>query len=139
MKTLKLLLVMMLISLQVSATGYSHNMFVAQKMLKAKKEVRKSAPKVQEPSQVQASVVTNRAAVVKAAPPAHHTPSDQGEEVKISDLTPVAFTQHLARWIVGFVCSEERNGDEKASSHDSGHSLSSHLVSLVERVIYTLV
>ncbi|WP_247235735.1 hypothetical protein [Telluribacter sp. SYSU D00476] len=149
MKTLKLLIVMMLISLQVSATGYSHNMFVAQKMLKAKKEVRKSAPKAQEAASVApasvapasvapASVASARVAVVKATPRVTTTPSDQ-EEVKTAELTPAAFTQHLARWIVGFVCSDS-NGDEKASGDSDGErSMSSHLVTLVERVIYALV
>ena len=45
MKVLKLVLVLILISLQANATGYSHNMIVAQKMLKTKKVSKKVAVK----------------------------------------------------------------------------------------------
>ncbi|GAB3180984.1 hypothetical protein [Telluribacter humicola] len=149
MKTLKLLTVLLLISLQVSATGYSHNMFVAQKMLKAKKEVRKAAPKTREISQASVNVTpttvtSTRAtpsggAVVKATPSTSPASDDQ-DEVTTSNLTPAAFTQHLARWIVGFVCCERSNDDEKASGEsDEEPSLGSHLVTLVKHVVFSLV
>ena len=39
MKTLRILLILILFSIQAGATGYSHNMFVAHKKLQAGKEV----------------------------------------------------------------------------------------------------
>jgi hypothetical protein len=39
MKTLKVVLILILFSIQAGATGYSHNMFVAHKKLQAGKEV----------------------------------------------------------------------------------------------------
>lgn len=39
MKTLKLLVILFLFSLQVNASGYAHNMFLAQKKLKSGKEL----------------------------------------------------------------------------------------------------
>lgn len=44
MKNIKLLILFILISVQANATGYSNNMFVAQRMLKAKKVLTQIEP-----------------------------------------------------------------------------------------------
>jgi hypothetical protein len=44
MNKIKLLILFVLVSLQVGATGYSNNMFVAQRMLNAKKSVSQADP-----------------------------------------------------------------------------------------------
>ena len=67
MKTLKLLILLALFSLQAGATGYSHNMFVAHKKLQVGKECPSEkiiAKKAKVSKQVKYSVETKHAATI---------------------------------------------------------------------------
>jgi hypothetical protein len=132
MKTLKLLTVLMFISLltigQVSASGYSHNMFVAQKMLKAKKETLKVTPKKQA-----APVVPSRATSLKPASAGTSVPRE-APTVK-PEASAVAFTQHLARWMVSLVCEDTRSEENAADDSDGDDSLNGRLVGLVQYLV----
>ncbi|HEV7349166.1 hypothetical protein [Telluribacter sp.] len=137
MKALKLLTVMMLISLlslqQAGATGYAHNMFAAQKMLKSKKEARKTP------------VTATRTAVVAASTGAVSTGSSTNvnkEEEVCCENSAVALTQQLARWIVGLVYDDSNTGDEKAGSQPEsreGLSLNGWFVTLAGKAVYGLL
>lgn len=81
----------MIISLQVNATGYSHNMLVAQKMLKSKKVTSKSQPVTIR--------LTTPASVVESAP--CDTRKSAEEEVALKPESAAAsFSQYVSRWIV---------------------------------------
>lgn len=92
MKALKVIIILLLVSLQVNATGYSHNMLVAQKVLKAKKA--RKAPKVS------TLEITPKASVVKpdTAPTTTNAPDD--ETFLKPESAAASFSQYIARWIV---------------------------------------
>lgn len=95
MKALKVIIVLLLISLQVNATGYSHNMLVAQKILKAKKA--RKAPKVS------TLEITSKPTVIKqdTAPTTTNAPDE--ETFLKPESAAASFSQYIARWIVRIV------------------------------------
>ncbi|MBB5284707.1 hypothetical protein HNQ92_002855 [Rhabdobacter roseus] len=114
MKTLKVLILMLLVSLQVNATGYSHNMVAAQKMLKTKKAVSAKSLKAS-PVVVQPRTVVLKAKAVSAD-------SSHEETLVKPEVKAVSFTQHLAGWIVRVVCLEGTVLQEKWVSLFSSES-----------------
>ncbi|TDB69015.1 hypothetical protein [Arundinibacter roseus] len=94
MKALKVLFVLILISVQANATGYSHNMLVAQKMLKTKKAVKKSEVKTES-----LQLKTTPTVVKQTACPTSQ--ESEREEVSLRpDTSAASFSQYIARWIV---------------------------------------
>ena len=94
MKALKIALVLMIVSLQVNATGYSHNMLVAQKMLKSKKVISKS--------QAVPIQVSTHTSVEESAP--CDTRKSADEEIALKPESAAAsFSQYVARWVVRVV------------------------------------
>lgn len=107
MKALKVVLVLMVISLQVNATGYSHNMLVAQKMLKARK--------VKCKSQALPLQLSTQASVVETATGGARGSAE--EEVALKPENAAAsFSQHVARWVVRVVSISGRVLGEKLIS-----------------------
>lgn len=97
MKTLLGILIMVLVSFQVNATGYAHNMLVAQKILKTKK----ADPIAELQSltlQLQAKATT-----VKSAPSPNNHASDAEETVLRPDEAAASFSDKIARWVVRVV------------------------------------
>ncbi len=98
MKALKLLTVLLLTSWQANATGFSHNMLVAQKMLNAKqKTIGLNNQKQVSPLQF----VTHPTAVKAAT---HSASESAEEEASIKpQVMAVSLSQHIARWVVRIV------------------------------------
>ncbi len=98
MKALKLLIVILLIGWQANATGFSHNMLVAQKMLNAKQA--KATVKGQ-PERMSLQLVS-RNTVVK---PKTKTATESAEEETSlkPEVTAVSLSQNIARWVVRVV------------------------------------
>lgn len=96
MKALKIVLVLILISFQANATGYSHNMIVAQKMLKTKKVSKKAVVKT-------ASIpLTSRTTIIK--PSTCPVSESQEEDTAVKpESAATSFSQYIARWIVRVV------------------------------------
>ncbi len=94
MKALKILFVLVLISMQANATGYSHNMLVAQKMLKTKRVVKKSELKTE-------SLELKSTPTIVKQTPCPTSQESQKEEVSLRpDTSAASFSQYIARWIV---------------------------------------
>jgi|GEM_PF-1197976 hypothetical protein len=95
MKALKVIIILLLISIQVNATGYSHNMLVAQKMLKSKK--------VKKVSKVSTLEITSKSAVLKpdTAPTTTNAPDE--ETFLKPESAAASFSQCIARWIIRIV------------------------------------
>ncbi len=98
MKALKLLFVMLLLSWQASATGFSHNMLVAHKMLNAKE---KSVCEKNQKHTLPLHFAT-RPTVVKPATHPATEPTDKEATLQPED-TAVSLSQHIARWVVRLV------------------------------------
>ena len=98
MKALKLLIVMLLMSWQANATGFSHNMLVAQKMLNAEQ---KSICVKNQQNSLSLQLVTRTTAVKPATHPA--TESTDKEVTLKPEITAVSLSQHIARWVVRIV------------------------------------
>lgn len=98
MKSLKLLIVLLLVSWQANATGFSHNMLVAQKMLNARqKSICVKNQKQNPPLQFAA-----RPTALKAA--THPATKSAEEEATIKpEVMAVSLSQHIARWVVRIV------------------------------------
>jgi len=97
MKALKVVLVLMVISLQVNATGYSHNMLVAQKMLKTRRTVANTK------SQQLPLHFTTQPTVIKPASCPTNESADEEETALKPESAAASFSQHVARWIVRIV------------------------------------
>lgn len=122
MKTLRILILLVIISLQASATGYVHNMFVAHRKLQSGKEcvteraiARKAKPVMKA---AKAPVHVKHAGVIKSA-------SMPGSEImtlnaRILEEGPAAFF-------------------ESESEESEGESMVTKLVSAVRCVIYTFI
>lgn len=91
------ILFMVLVSFQVNATGYSHNMLVAQKILKTKK----ADPKAELKSL--ALQIRAKATTVKSAPAPNSHASDAEETVLRPDEAAASFSDKIARWVVRVV------------------------------------
>lgn len=123
MKTLRILILLTIISLQASATGYVHNMFVAHRKLQSGKEcvteraiARKAKPalKAKAPVQVKhAGVIKNTSA---GAPASQITTLN----ARILEAGPAALF-------------------ENESEESEGESMVSKLVGAVRCVIYTFI
>lgn len=94
MKALKLLIVLLLVGWQANATGFSHNMLVAQKMLNAKQN--NLGAKSQKQSS--ALLLAPRPAVAEPATES----ADEETTLKAEDLA-VSLSQRIARWVVRLV------------------------------------
>jgi hypothetical protein len=137
MKILKLLIVLILVSLQAGATGYSHNMLVAQKVLKSKKVSKKSEAKPVR--------YTYQHTVVKPTPcSAANSSQQEGSFVK-PESAAASFSQCIARWIVRVVSINGQILEEKfvslfADEKDVEKELPSNVrfLSLSENIVYYL-
>lgn len=98
MKAFKLLIVMLLVGWQASATGFSHNMLVAQKMLNAKEK----CVCIQNQTQTLHLQLTAKSTVVKPAT-RPVTESTEEETVLKPEISAVSLSQHIARWVVRIV------------------------------------
>ncbi len=99
MKALKLLIVLLLLGWQANATGFSHNMLVAQKMLNAKE---KSICCVEKKAKSSSLQVAAKPTVVKQS--THPATESSEEEATIKpSITAVSLSQHIARWVVRIV------------------------------------
>jgi hypothetical protein len=137
MKALKLVLVLMIISLQVNATGYSHNMLVAQKMLKTRKAVSRS--------QALPLQLTTQPTVVKAASSPVQETSDEEAALR-PENTAASFSQQIARWVVRVVSMNGKVVCEKLVSLfssteevEGGLPANAHFISLTENILSYLV
>ena len=84
----------MIVSLQVNATGYSHNMLVAQKMLKTRKIASKT--------QALPIHLSTHASMVESA--TGDTRKSANEEVALKpDHAAASISQYVARWVVRVV------------------------------------
>ncbi len=123
MKTLRILILLTIISLQASATGYVHNMFVAHKKLQSGKEcvtekavARKAKPvlKAKAPVHVKhAGVIKNKSASMQAS-------EIMTLNARILEEGPAAFF-------------------ESESEESEGESMVTKLVSAVRCVIFTFI
>ncbi|MCF0059357.1 hypothetical protein [Dyadobacter sp. CY356] len=126
MKTIKLLIVLFLFSLQVNATGYSHNMFVAHKKLQAGKEYREVKERVAK--QVPAKSVVNKTVIIQ------------------SSNTAVLYTKNFANKVSSMVTLNERMLEEGPAAffeseedEKSNNSIATKLAGLIKQVIYAFV
>jgi hypothetical protein len=96
MKALKVAIIVMLFSLQVNATGFSHNMLMAQKVLKTRKVSQKAVIK---PETLK---LNGQTTVVKPAtcPVSQSQPDENAVKPKSA---ATSFSQCIARWIVRVV------------------------------------
>jgi len=98
MKTLKLLTVFFLVSWQANATGFSHNMLVAHKMLNTKQK----SVSAKNQKQSSALVLVSHPTVVK--PGTHPATESTDEEATLKpEVLAVSLSQHIARWVVRLV------------------------------------
>lgn len=137
MKALKILFVMMLVSLQVGATGYSHNMFVAQKVLKSKKTTQKI--------KVRPVHITAQPTVVKPSPCTTANQSQEEDSFLLPESTAVSLLQCATRWIVRVVSIDGQVLEEKfvslfADEEEVEKGLPSNVcfLSLTENIVYYL-
>ncbi|SEJ10195.1 hypothetical protein SAMN04487995_3219 [Dyadobacter koreensis] len=127
MKTIKLLIVLVLFSLQASATGYSHNMFVAHKKLQAGKEIH--AVKEYGSKRVPAKSVIHKTAVVHQ-----------------SGLSAISYTKDLATKMSRMVTLNERIIEEvptsffeKEEACEINSSIATKLAGFIKDVLYTFL
>lgn len=127
MKTIKLLIVLVLFSLQASATGYAHNMFVAHKKLQAGKEIH--AVKEQASKQGPAKSVVNKTTVIHQ-----------------SGLSAITYTKDLATKMSRVVTLNERILEEapmsifeKEQAREMNNSIATKLAILIKDVFYAFL
>jgi hypothetical protein len=127
MKTLKLFIVFILFSLQVNATGYSHNMFVAHKKLQAGKEFRSIKEHVSK--QTPGKTVIHKSAVMQ------HT-----------GQSAISYTTDLATKMSRMVTLNERILEEAPAaifgieeSCERNNSIATKLAGLIKDVIYAFI
>lgn len=124
MKTLKLFIFLILFSLQASATGYVHNMFVAHRKLQSGKEC--NTEKVVTKKVKPAMKAVKAPAQVKHASVIHHT----SMSVPAPDMVTLN-ARILEEGPSAFFASEE--------SENTGESMVSKLVAAVRCVVYTFI
>lgn len=123
MKTLRILILLTIISLQASATGYVHNMFVAHRKLQSGKECvteKAIARKAKPALKAKAPVQVKHAGVIK-----NTSASAPGSQImtlnaRILEAGPAAFF-------------------ENESEENEGESMVSKLVGAVKCVIFTFI
>ncbi|MCE7042052.1 hypothetical protein [Dyadobacter sp. CY312] len=125
MKTIKLLTLLVLFSIQAGATGYSHNMFVAHKKLQAGKErnvVREH------------DVVTRKTSPVKV-------------QIKVSAKAEGSITKQISDKFSKAVTLNQRIVEQGPSSlfvsddeeEEAGNTIVSRLVGLVKGMVFAFV
>jgi len=124
MKIVKLLIFLVLISLQAGATGYSHNMFVAHKKLQAGKESKTA----NEQSSIKKSITSKINANAKQAP------------------SEASFTRQFANKLSGVVTLNQRVIEEGPASFfetdeekESDDSIVAKLATVVKGMVYAFV
>ncbi len=127
MKTIKLFIVLVLFSLQASATGYSHNMFVAHKKLQAGKEFRSVKEHVSK--HAPAKTVINKSAVIQ-----------------LTGESAISYTKDLATKMGRMVTLNERILEEAPASLfeneencERNNSIATKLAGLIKEVIYAFI
>jgi len=127
MKTIKLLTALVLFSLQASATGYSHNMFVAHKKLQAGKEIH--AVKEHVVKQSPAKSVVNKTIVIHQ-----------------SGLSAISYTKDLATKMSHMVTLNERIIEkapasffEKEETCEINNSIATKLAGFIKDVLYAFL
>lgn len=140
MKALKLLIVLLLVSWQTNATGFSHNMLVSQKMLNA----RQKSICVKNQEQISPLQFATRPTEVK--PTIHPATESSEEETTLKpEVMAVSLSQHIARWVVRIVTiSGELLAETLVSvfsaSAESALPANASFISLTENVLsYLLV
>jgi len=127
MKIVKLLIVLILFSLQVNATGYSHNMFVAHKKLQTGKEYREVKERVTRQSP--AKTVVNKTVIIQSGQSAiSYTKSIA---TKVSNKMVTLNERVLEEGPKSFFETEE---EEKIN-----HSIATKLAGLIKDIIYTFI
>jgi hypothetical protein len=123
MKTIKLLIVLFLFSLQVNATGYSHNMFVAHKKLQAGKENRDVKERVTR--HAPAKTVVNKTVIIQ------------------SGQSAISYTKNFATKVGNMVTLNERVIEEGPASFfkteeekEINNSIATKLAGVIKQVIY---
>jgi hypothetical protein len=129
MKIVKLLIVFILFSLQVNATGYSHNMFVAHKKLQAGKEYREVKERVAK--HAPAKTVVNKTVIIQ------------------SGQSAISYTKSIATKVGKMVTLNERILEEGPESffetfeteeeEKINNSIATKLAGLIKDVIYTFI
>jgi hypothetical protein len=126
MKIVKLLIVLILFSLQVHATGYSHNMFVAHKKLQAGKEYREVKERVAKQSP--AKTVVNKTVIIQ------------------SGQSAISYTKSIATKVGKMVTLNERILEEGPESffeteedEEINNTIATKLAGLIKDVIYTFI
>ncbi|MCF0072639.1 hypothetical protein LZD49_19315 [Dyadobacter sp. CY261] len=127
MKTLRIFIILILISLQASATGYVHNMFVAHRKLQSGKEcvtektiAKKAKPAIKAMKAVKAPVQVKHAGLIKNTSASMPASDIVTLNARILEVGPAAF----------FESEESENSDD---------SMVSKLVGVVRCVIYTFI
>ncbi|MGN7890175.1 hypothetical protein [Dyadobacter sp. 22481] len=123
MKTLRILILLIIISLQASATGYVHNMFVAHRKLQSGKECvteRTVARKIKPALKAKAPVHVKHAGVIKNTSAGMPASEIMTLNARILEEGPAAFF-------------------ESESEESEGESMVTKLVSAVRCVIYTFI
>ena len=127
MKTLRLFIILILISLQASATGYVHNMFVAHRKLQSGKEcvtektiAKKAKPAIKSIKAVKAPVQVKHAGLIKNTSASTSASDIVTLNARILQEGPAAFFE-----------SEENESNED--------SMVSKLVDAVRCVIFTFI
>ena len=126
MKFIKLFTLLILLSLQAGATGYSHNMFVAHKKLQAGKECR---------------ITNDQIAVKKAASSKIHV-----KEASVPRKPEFSFTQELANKLSRIVTLNEKVVEKESTSlfsiedeKASDDSIVTKLITVVKGIVYAFV
>jgi hypothetical protein len=122
MKTLRILILLIIISLQASATGYVHNMFVAHRKLQSGKEcvTERAVAKKGKPALKAKAVHVRHAGVIKNTSAAIPGSEIMTLNARILEEGPAAFF-------------------ESESEESEGESMVTKLVSAVRCVIYTFI
>jgi len=123
MKTLKILILLITISLQASATGYVHNMFVAHKKLQSGKECvteKAVARKTKPVLKAKAPVHVKHAGVLKNTSVSMQASEIMTLNARILEEGPAAFF-------------------ESESEESEGESMVTKLISAVRCVIFTFI
>lgn len=123
MKTLKIVTLLVLFSLQAGATGYSHNMFVAHKKLQAGKECVQPSERIVAKKAKPANVVKHHASVKRVtAITAQFT----------SNSEPMTLNERILQAGPSSFFSSEQNSD-------ADDSIVTKLISFVRCTIYAFI
>lgn len=124
MKTIKLLTLLILFSLQAGATGYAHNMFVAHKKLQAGKECIQPSERIVAKKAKHSKLIKYRAASVKPVAAAYST--DLAKEFE-----KVTLNERVLEAGPSFFTGEEDS--------NAGDSIVTKLIAFVKSTIYAFI